>query len=381
MSGRRDAGFFIFGQLVRYIHKLCVRCLSSNSTPKSSEWFDLLSLNVEEQQVLLPADFLQRLRLDTKVDTVMRHQAAQDLSDQRSDRARVEKHADALKTEFCTKARNYLLFLIEAMRRHVTMTTNNVRGMACFDPQVMLSLPLEFADRCFTDLFRGFKLRGWFSGRNEQLCRDEYLGFLTDLRASGITLAGSQDVIYDVVSFLVDFAPLKSRPHIYYLFRLSCLCLTDVSKDLPTVTFGQIDSSNLQCPIVNVILPVQSFLANLPNSVEVCSTESSLVEFQRLCVDYGSEGLLANRDPWKEVDFFGRDRIHKSLSACHKVVLAKRKTPAKRKVSTGRVTSSTISPLRSGKHPRSVPSVEPQSKSDTEEPSVQLKQGGSKDLS
>ena len=386
LSGRRDAGFFIFGQLCQFIHKLCMRCLAAKCIPKSTEWYDLLSLNVEEKQVLLPSDFLQRLKLDAKVDAVMRRQAAQDLSDLKSDRAKVDKHADELRQDFCVKARNYLLLLIEGMRRHVTMSTNNVRGMACFDPRVLFTQPLEFADRCFTDLFRGFKLRGWFPGKSEQLCRDEYMAFLSDLRSSDATVAGSPDVIHDIVSYLVSLPALKSRPHIYHLFKLSCLCLTDVSKELPIVKSGGIDTSNLQCTMNNVILPVQSFLSNVPGSVDVCSSDSSLADFQRLCVDYGSYGLILNHDPWKEVDFFGRDKIHKSLSACHKKVLEKRSKPAVRVTSASRATASTLSPIRAPKRPRFSDLAGNFSKSDTEDcPAssssvpAKLKQGCSKE--
>ena len=336
--------------------------------------------------MLLPSDFLQRLKLDTKVEAVMRRQAAQDLSDSKSDRTKVDKHADDLRQDFCVKARNYLLLLIEGMRRHVTMSTNNVRGMACFDPRVLFTQSLDFADRCFTDLFRGFKLRGWFSGQSEQLCRDEYLAFLSDLRSSDPTLAGSPDVISDMVNYLVSLPSLTSRPHLYHLFKLSCLCLTDVAKELPVVKSGGIDTSNLQCSMNNVVIPVQSFLSNVPGSVDVCTTDSCLDDFQRLCVDYGSYGSVVNHDPWKEVDFFGRDKIHKSLSSCYKKILEKRNKPAVRVTSASRATASSLSPIRAPKRPRLSDQAGNFSKSDTEDCAAssssvpaKLKQGCSKE--
>ena len=108
----------------------------------------------------------------------MKRKAEQESSDKKLGRAAVDGLTAGLCSTLCDRARNYLLFLIEGMRRHVTMTTNNVRDMACYDPQVMLSMTLEFAGRCFTDLYRGFRLRGWFKFGTEQVCRDEYLEFL-----------------------------------------------------------------------------------------------------------------------------------------------------------------------------------------------------------
>ena len=90
------------------------------------------------------------------MDLALEKKAATELSDKNLDRSRVDSLVEGLKADFCDVARKYYLFLIEGVRKHVTMTTNNVRGMACFDPYVMCEMTLEFATRCFSELFRGF---------------------------------------------------------------------------------------------------------------------------------------------------------------------------------------------------------------------------------
>ena len=161
-------------------------------------------------------------------------------------------------------------------------------------------------------------MRGWFESGTEQLCRDEYLEFLTDLRRSGLTLASSSGIIHDVVAFLADYPALRTRPRIYHLFKLSCLCLTDSAPDLPAVTFGSIDSSCNDCRLSSVILPVQSSIVNVPGSVSLYTSDSALDSFFTLSVDFGSTGLLDSYDPWTIVDNFNRVTFSKRPTASYK---------------------------------------------------------------
>ena len=59
----------------------------------------------------------------------MKRKAASELSDKKLDRERVDNLVTELESDFCNLARHYYSFLIKGVRKHVTMTTNNVRGM------------------------------------------------------------------------------------------------------------------------------------------------------------------------------------------------------------------------------------------------------------
>ena len=79
------------------------------------------------------------------MEQAVKRKAANELSGKKLDREHVDSLVQELKSEFCNFARHYYHFLIEALRKHVTVTTNNVRGLASFDPYVMCEMPLEFA--------------------------------------------------------------------------------------------------------------------------------------------------------------------------------------------------------------------------------------------
>ena len=352
LRNKRDAGFYIFGQLARFIHKLCVRCLVDRCIPSDDDWTGLLGLHLEGQEALLADDFLHRLNLTSKLDQSLKIKAVSDLSDKKLDHARVDSLRSSMRTEFCDLARHYYLFLIEGVRKHVTMTTNNVRGMASFDPHVMYEMPLDFATKCFAELYRGFRLRGWVQDAGEQTCRDEYIAVLTHLRGSRVSLTSTPTALHDLVDFLSKLPALRERKHVFHLFKLSCLCLTDMSPNLPLVTFGNVSTANPSCRSTDVILPVQSLLANLPQSVPVCTTDKALEEFSKLCMDFIEDGLDASYDPWRSVHLFGRSKIHKRLSSSYKQLLSRKSRPKK---SSGRPeggVASTLAPLRGSQRVR-----------------------------
>ena len=379
LNNKRDAGFYVFGQLSRFIRKLCVRCLIDRCMPADDDWVGLLSLHLEGQEALLPDDFLHRLNLSQKLEQALNRKAAAELSDKKLDRAKADDLVAELKKEFCDLARHYYLFLIEGVRKHVTMTTNNVRGMASFDPYVMFEMPLNFATRCFADLYRGFRLRGWVQDTNEQICRDEYIGVLTHLRGSRVSLTSSPSALHDIVDFLSNLPALKERGHIYYLFKLSCLCLTDKSSTLPVVRFGAVTTDSLNCRSTDVIMPVQSILANLPYSVPVCTSDSALEDFHALTADFGDSGLDATYDPWRSVDLFGRAKIHKRLSASYKSLQASRAGPRRTKVRGPEGFSSEMAPLRASRRVRTSHCFGSLSKSDVARSVTSLRESSSKD--
>ena len=108
------------------------------------------------------------------------------------------------------------------------MTTNNVRVMASFDACVMCEMPLELATRCFSDLYRGFKLRSWVQVNNEQVCRDKYISVLTHLRDTRASLSSSPGAFHDVVDFLSILHALKERGTSIVCFgSAACVLLTN----------------------------------------------------------------------------------------------------------------------------------------------------------
>ena len=78
----------------------------------------------------------------------------------------------------------------------------------------------------------------------------------------------------------LDF--LQTHEHLYYLFKLSCLCLTSVSPRYPAVVMGKVDTQGLQSRIVEVVLPCQRYLSEVSDSLALCCTDVSLEKFSLL---------------------------------------------------------------------------------------------------
>ena len=105
--------------------------------------------------------------------------------------------------------------------------------MACFDPSILLCLPLEQANFCFSALYQSFSLRGWLEGSPENDCRDEYLDFIGHFRQAYHSLKDAPNGIPDMINLLSSMPELRNRAHLYRLFQLSCMCLTENTPLLP----------------------------------------------------------------------------------------------------------------------------------------------------
>ena len=86
--------------------------------------------------------------------------------------------------------------------------------------------------------------------------------------------------------------------------------------ELPPVKFQGVNSADPKSRLTDVILPAQSYLAQVPNSVTECIGETSLMKYREL-EDKFSRGIVAG-DPWAHVDSFGRSHFQKILSTVFK---------------------------------------------------------------
>ena len=118
----------------------------------------------------------------------------------------------------------------------------------------------------------------------------------------------------------LDF--LQTHEHLCYLFKLSCLCLTSVSPRYPAVVMGKVDTQGLQSRIADVVLPCQSYLSEVSDSLALCFTDVNLEKFSLLSASFGQSGLCFDYDPWAYVDNFGRSSIYKSFMSSHRSVLS-----------------------------------------------------------
>ena len=135
---------------------------------------------------------------------------------------------------------------------------------------------------------------------------------LDQLRASVLPSFDVTQGSPDLIDFLINLDFMQEHSHLLYLFKLSCLCVTSNSPRYPVVTVGSLSTSNYQSRLTDVVLPVQSYLSGVPDSVAFCSNESNLSEFSLLSASFGRSALSSSYDPWTFIDEFGRGKIYKT---------------------------------------------------------------------
>ena len=320
LSGKKDANFFTCSQVCRFVRRLSLRCFVGSSVPKDDNWDELLSLDLLSNPQLSSASFLQRLGFEDKVSLAAKHKAEADVCDKKS-RDAVDKLAAKLKEDFAIMGREYLRYVLRNVLRHVSLTTELVKGLACFDPHMLFRLPLERPKRHFGILYRSFSSRRWVEAANEQLCQDEYLSFLGTLRTGYTTIVESPELVFDVVDLLMPMASLRERPHLHYLFKLCCLCLTGSSLEMPVVEIGSTNSNSSNCKIREAIFPVQSYVTAVPDCIQPCVTSSALAQFLCLRDELGTSGFTSLYDPWSSVDFNNHAAIYNTFRQGYASVL------------------------------------------------------------
>ena len=75
LSQRRDASFFLCGEVCRFIHKLCFRCYTPDTAPLENAWFVLLALKTSEGKYMSVDEFLIRQKLTLKVNTASKQKS------------------------------------------------------------------------------------------------------------------------------------------------------------------------------------------------------------------------------------------------------------------------------------------------------------------
>ena len=150
----------------------------------------------------------------------------------------MQKTAETIKNDFVRDCQNFIQFLIGGVLHQAGLCSNLVRGLAAFDPYIMVKRPTEVALRHFDLLYRTFQLRSWVSLANESTCRDEYVELLDHLKASSLPSFDVSQGSPDLIDFLVNLDFMQEHSRLLYLFKLSCLCITSESRQYPTVRIG-----------------------------------------------------------------------------------------------------------------------------------------------
>ena len=292
---RRDSSFYLCSEVSHFLILLCSRIYTPDTAPVANAWFLLLRFQTSEGTFLPGDEYLIRLKMTNKVSTACKARAEGIHFGQKTERAAILATAETVKADFVKDSQQYIQFLINGILQRTGLSTNLVKGLAAFDPFIMLKRPMDVALRHFDVLYNTFALRSWVDDSNESLCRDQYIQLL-----------------------LMGFEFLHERSHLLYLFKLSCLCTTVVSPSYPDVVFGDVTTAGGQIRFTDLVSPCQSNMANVAGSVIRSSEDSSLAIFSVLAASFRRAAFSPEYDPWTCTDTFGRSKIYKSLLAAHR---------------------------------------------------------------
>ena len=305
---RRDHGFHIYRQLCQYLFKLGRRCIKAKSLPQETDLSGILGVSVSDARALSVPDFITRSKLDQRLNTACKIKAEKELSDKKASRANLPKLVEQSKEEFGRLGRGYLAYLFRAAQSNLQLTSDIVKGMGSFDLDIIFRSPLSQALFCFKQLFRSFHVRGYYQADDESICTEEYLSFLDELRKEYPDLDQPRVIILDAVAFISGHVTLLSRPHLAWIFKLSCLCLDQGYSAMPPVR-----TDDPKSKLIDTILPVQSFFMNVGRSVDALITATSVSDFLAFEPTFGGSAFTDTYSPWDGLDLFNRTEILATL--------------------------------------------------------------------
>ena len=318
LSGRTDSGLLLYGQICKFLRRLAARIVPSESLPEESDWHQIIISDFSVAPNLKVGAFFDGLRIRSKIDRACKILAEQEIRDKKLPNSETDNIIRKHKLVFSNSARSYILFLCTSIQSQISGITDLVKGLSSFDPQVLFTFPLAQASASFSALFQNFRLRRWFEDTQELACHDEYLSFVQHLRSRYPDRVRTFSTISNTVKFLSGLSALQTRPLLLRIFKLSCLCLTSESPELPEVKFGPINTGNARSRLVEVIQPVQSYVANVPEPSKNATTPAAIANFTALSSTLGADILSKTYSPWSSVDFFGKDALKNQLETARK---------------------------------------------------------------
>ena len=339
LQGQRDASFFLCGEVCRFVSKLCARCYLPETIPLENSWFLLLNFKASGGKFISEEDFLIRHRLTNRLATASKQCADVVHLNKKSEKAAIDKTAAETTSSFVKEGLHFIQYLIKQVLNQAGLSSEVIKGLAAFDPFILFKRPTEVGLRHFEVLYSTFQLRSWFSSENENICRDEYLALLDHLRVNYPPDFDFKENSSDLIDFLMRLEFFQTHEHIFYLFKLCCLCLTGQSPQYPPVSFGSVDTSGYRGRFADLVVPCQSYLSCVPDSISYCCSDANLEKFSALSSSFERSAFSPDYDSWTFVDEFGRSKIYKSLLASYKAVTAVSPTRA---VRLGKGTASSV---------------------------------------
>ena len=107
------------------------------------DWKALGDLQGQDWRQLSNRDFLSCLKLKEDLDTACQARAKRINSEKMLTSAELDAAVEATCDDFATKARGYLVYLLEVFHSDISLNAGVVRGLGSFDPVALLSLLID----------------------------------------------------------------------------------------------------------------------------------------------------------------------------------------------------------------------------------------------
>ena len=339
LQGRRDASFFLCGEVCRFVSKLYARCYLPETIPLENSWFLILGFKVSEGKFITEEGFLTRFRLTTKIASASKQSAEMIHLNKKSEKVAIDKAAAETTSSFVKEGLQFIQYLVREVLSQAGLSSEVVKGLAAFDPFLLFKRPPEVGLRLFEVLYSFFQLRSGVTNADENIYRDEYLALLDHLRVNSPPDFDLMESSTDLIDFLMGLEFFLTHEHLLYFFKLCCLCVTSRCPQYPPVLFGSVDTTGYRSRFADLVVPCQSYLSCVPDFISCCCSDGNLEKFSILSASFERSAFSPDYDPWTYVDEFGRSKIYKSLLSSYKAVIA---VPSARSVRMEKDTTSSV---------------------------------------
>ena len=172
LAQRRDATFYLCGEVCRFIYRLCFRVYQPVTIPLENSWFLILDFRTSEGSFMEDDEFLIRLKTANKVTAASNLKAAGLHFNKKSSKAAIDITAEAARTDFITSAKRFIEYLLGVVLQHTGLRADIIKGLSAFDPQIMLKRHTEVALRHCGILYSTFQLRSLVFGSKRGLLQE-----------------------------------------------------------------------------------------------------------------------------------------------------------------------------------------------------------------
>ena len=318
---RRDQGFFLFGQMLKFLPRLLGRIVERDTLPDENDWEALRQYDVIETKFLDVPSFMEKTEFRAKALRVAKSKidVEREISKrQKPSKAVARSVIGATFNPFIETGQSYMRYVANNLIKHPSFKSDLVMGMASFDYSTLFVLPRPQAIECYRQLFQSFSSRGWLAKEFKNVHMDDYVEFVDDLRHVYLDNMIRGPMVDDMVTFLAIYPELARREYTLHVFKLCCLCLGYFCPVLPTVGLNYPTSGVDSVDLSSVIEYLQCFLIYGDLANIFFTDPESIARCVELVDNFGDQALRADYNPWDSVDLHGRSGIVEALSKAYK---------------------------------------------------------------